>query len=68
MNPLVKKFKNYMRNKRDPVTIGRTDGLVGMYSSMILSENISMLTDPRIINRNLNTTCSGTAKTLLRAT
>ena len=45
MNPLVKRFKDHIRNKRDPVTIGRTDGPVGMYSSMILSENISMLTD-----------------------
>ena len=59
MNPLVKRFKDHMRNKRDPVIIGRTDGPVGMYSSMILSENISMLTDPRIINRNLNTVLFG---------
>lgn len=65
MNPLVKKFKNYMRNKRDPVTIGRTDEPVGMYSRMILSENISMLTDPRIINRNLNTILFGDDESII---
>lgn len=59
MNPLVKRFKDHMRNKRDPVIIGRIDEPVGMYNSMILSENISMLTDPRIINRNLNTVLFG---------
>ena len=50
MNPLVKRFKDHIRNKRDPVTIGRTDGPVGMYSSMILSENISMQKIPAILS------------------